>query len=385
MRGSDSERMMAEIEAFLRTGEAPPPAPEPHPVSSPPVVPDFPVSDRAPDAGGRIADPGRRRFLARVLRPLRRGPAHPAGSGGHGGGFVDRPVRPGRPVRLGGPGGAGRVAPPGGWRSRPPSRGLPPEPPKWTPLRAVIVCAVLLALLVLPALYSRHSNANSGSGDHASAAPAGPGYSFLRVNRSGTPVRWNPCSPVYYETDLGSAPAYAGADLQAAVSDISRVTGILFVNSGSTAAFPTTGPVLTPGGQVGPVVIAWANPAQTSQVGIPAGATGADALARTIPVAAVDENTGHGVYVTGTMTIAADAKKLPEGFGPGGLGVLFLHQLGHLVGLSTVTSPGQIMSADVLSAGTGSFGAGDLAGLKRLGTGSGCLQAPSRATFQPSL
>lgn len=380
MRGSDSERMIAEIEAFLRTGEAPPAAPEPPPVTSLPVA-DFQVDDMDPGIGATVGHGAHSGLFGRVRSMLRKGPLpYGPGDGSRWSGGVSS-----RPGGAGGHGrGPGRLGPSGGW-SRATGPGLPAEAPRWTPLRAVIVCAVLAALLVVPMLFSQRSSSGPGSADHASAAPAGPGYAFLRVNRSGTPVRWNPCSPVYYETDLKAAPAYAATDLQAAVSDMSRATGILFVDSGTTGAFPSNGPALIPGGQAGPVVIAWADPSQAAQIGIPVGASGADALARSVPVAAVDQAAGHGVYVTGTVLISAAADRLPEGFGPGGLGVMLLHQLGHLVGLGNVHAPGEIMNTTVLSSATSSFGAGDLAGLNRLGTASGCLQVPTRPTYEPTL
>lgn len=373
MRGSDAERMMAEIEAFLRTGEAPPAAPEPDQAAE---FPDLSVEDSPAPIDSflearraRTVRPSRWPLLSRLSRSV--------------GLSRLNPIRRGLP--LGRPGGVvvmGRE-----WRVRRRIRrrnGLPPEPPRWTVLRAVLVVAVLGLLLALPSLLPRSSGA-SGGADHASAAPAGPGYSFLRVNRSGTPVRWNPCSPVYYVTNLTSAPAYASAELQSAVGQISRATGILFVDRGATSTFPAGGGDISAGGQAGPVVIAWADSAQSAKIGFPAGATGADALARTEPIAAVDQSTGHGVYVTGTVLIGAGAARLPQGFGPGGQGVLLLHELGHLMGLGNVATPGQVMDTNVLGTPTAKLGSGDLAGLKRLGTASGCESVPSGATFEPSL
>lgn len=373
MRGSDAERMMAEIEAFLRTGEAPPAAPEPDPAVE---FPDLTLGD-APASVDSFLEARRARRVRPSRWPRLSRLARSVG--------LSRlnPVRHGLP--LGRPGGVvlmGRE-----WRMRRRIRrrnGLPPEPPKWTVLRAVLVVAVLGLLLALPSLLPRSSGGSSGA-DHASAAPAGPGYSFMRVNRSGTPVRWNPCSPVYYVTNLTSAPSYASAELQSAVGQISRATGILFVNRGATTTFPAGGGDISAGGQAGPVVIAWADSAQSAKIGFPAGATGADAVARTEPIAAVDQSTGHGVYVTGTVLIGAGAGRLPQGFGPGGQGVLLLHELGHLMGLANVSTPGQIMDTNVLSTSTAKLGSGDLAGLKRLGTASGCESVPSGATFEPTL
>ncbi|HET9076051.1 MAG TPA: hypothetical protein VFN68_03900 [Acidimicrobiales bacterium] len=417
MRGSDSERMMAEIEAFLRTGEGPPPAPEPRSVvSMPPEGPadpfDGPIDyDRRLSGGGLRF--GRLNPFRRGLplgRPPRPGPG-PFGSGGGarrrpglvGGGAsgpsswfgLGRPGRGGAAAsgrgslqrrypaeRRSGP--AGRWDPPAGMYGAP---GTSVDPPRWTVLRVLLVVGVLAALLVLPSLWPVHPSGGtttSAGADRASAAPAAAGYSFLQRNRSGTPVRWNPCQPIYYVTNLAAAPPTAAADLQQAVSQISKATGIMFVDRGSTTTFPGGGSVIDPSGPAGPVVIAWADPAQTSRIDFPAGSTGADALARAEPIAETDQNGGHGVYVTGTVLISSAAGRLPSGFGPGGRGMLFLHELGHLMGLGNVPDAGQVMNEQVLATSTRSLGSGDLAGLKRLGSASGCLNVPATGTFQPS-
>lgn len=392
MRGSDSERMMAEIEAFLRTGEAPPASPEPRPVASlpgadtdaPPIDPARPLG-RGAGAGGTGAGAGARR---------RGGTAGTSGTGGTGWRSRFNPLRRGPVGRA--PGGrffGGRLTPGGrrwsaGGRGSPARPGFPSPAPRWTVLRAIIVAAVLVGLLLIPEVFrSRSNGSGSGSGgaDHASAAPAGPGYRFLSRNRSGTPVRWNPCEPIYYVTDLAAAPTYAQGDLASAVSQISHATGILFVDRGSTTTVPVSGPIVNPDGTAGPVVIAWADPTQTSQLPTPAGATGAASLAVTAPVESVDQSTGHGVYVTGTVLIGSGASRLPHGFTPGGLGVLFLHELGQLMGLGNVTAPAQVMDTAVLSTATTALGPGDLAGLKRLGTASGCLTVPSGGTLEPRI
>ncbi len=358
---------MAEIEAFLRTGEAPPPAPEPRPVTSLPPEGVTPPADPFLDGPPLRAVPGGRlhrgpwwRRLSRV-NPIRHG--LPLGRSG-GIVLMAREWRMRRRIRRG--------------------RGLPAEPPKWTAARALAVVGVLGVLLLLPSILPGRSSGSGGS-DHASAAPAGPGYSFLRLNRGGTPMRWNPCSPIYYVTDFSAAPSYAAADLQTAVEQVSRATGILFVDKGSTTTFPSGGGNIGADGQAGPVVIAWGSAAQTTQVNFASGATGADALARTEPIAAVDQNTGHGVFVTGTVLIGSGAGRLPQGFGPGGLGVLMLHELGHLMGLANVSTPGQVMSTHVLASATTGLGSADRAGLQRLGTASGCLKVPSQAAYEPAL
>lgn len=300
MNGSDSERMIAEIEAFLRTGSAPPPGPEPAGMERRPRL----------AAGGR-------------------GPAH------------------------------------------------------WTPLRVAVVVSLLLGLLVLPVLYSDHSSGPTVPMSGLAGAATGSAYTFLRLNPSGTPVRWNPCVPVYYETNLAGAPHSVSVDLQLAVERVSQATGMLFADVGTTAAPPPSYSASSvPGLKDGPVLVDWSTSARPP-AGYPAGSAGA--LAQTVPVAAVDPTSGDGVYVTGSMVLDRAAATLPSGFGPGSLGVLLLHELGELVGLGPADAPGQVMNPAVLSSTTASFGRGDLAGLARLGAHAGCLDVPTGATLEPTL
>lgn len=256
----------------------------------------------------------------------------------------------------------------------------------------VLVVGFLTALLLVPVIWKRSSSgANPDGTDHASAAPAGLGYSFLQVNRSGTPVRWNPCGTVHYQLDLASAPSWAETDIGDAISSISMATGIQFAYDGPTNQFPDGQvPVGAGASEPPPVVIAWADLAQTQQLnlaepgpGTPPGGRGSaatpgvDSLARTYPVMAKDDASGHGVYVTGSVVIGAAASSLSDGFGPGGAGVLLLHQLGRLVGLGDVSDPSEVMNTDVLATRVTGLGRGDLAGLARLGARSGCLKEPT--------
>lgn len=91
------------------------------------------------------------------------------------------------------------------------------------------------------------------------------------------------------------------------------------------------------------------------------------------------------VYVTGSVVISSAASALPAGFVPGGAGVLLLHQLGRLIGLGDIQSSAEIMNPGVLSTKVTALGPGDRAGLKRLGTESGCLEPPANGTLEPVL
>ncbi|HEY2431003.1 MAG TPA: matrixin family metalloprotease [Acidimicrobiales bacterium] len=242
-----------------------------------------------------------------------------------------------------------------------------------------------MAILLVTALsFLQHRAASSGDGpDHASAAPAGPDYSFLRVNPSGTPTRWNPCQAIHFRTNLAEAPPAAAADLGAAIGQVSSATGLTFVDDGSTTVIPTKAYESGANGHH-PVVIAWATPAQTDVLA-PGALDRALGAVREVGVggasAVIDPVTGHGVYVSGLVVIDPVASAgLNPGFGPHSIGVVLMHELGHLVGLGHTTASDEIMNPVVQTTKDGSWGPGDMAGLARLGVGSGCLSVPKRRT-----
>ena len=154
-------------------------------------------------------------------------------------------------------------------------------------------------------------------------------------------------------------------DLTTALQLLATATGLKFVNDGTTTVIPSTRYGADASGHPKPVVIAWATPAQTDGLGVTfSGPLQPHELGRGGASARVDPFTGHGVHVSGSVVIDAQASAiLKPGFGPGGVGVLLLHELGHLVGLGHVNDPTQIMNPVLVPTKTGAYGAGDLAGL----------------------
>ena len=227
---------------------------------------------------------------------------------------------------------------------------------------------------------SGHASAVADGPDHASAAAAGPDYSFEKVNRSGTPMRWNPCAPIHYQTNLSEAPSTAASDLAHALQAVSSATGIRFVDDGATSVIPTVAWQRVATEKRSPVVIAWASVSQTDLLADNPliGTALTQELGTGGPGAIIDPVTGHGVYVAGLVVIDRDASaKLASGFGADGAGVVLMHELGHLIGLGHTASSADIMNPTVQPMKTGNWGPGDLAGLARLGIESGCLAVPS--------
>jgi hypothetical protein len=58
------------------------------------------------------------------------------------------------------------------------------------------------------------------------------------------------------------------------------------------------------------------------------------------------------------------------------VGLVLMHELGHLVGLQHVASPHEVMSSNPTDPGVIGWGQGDLRGLQELGRSEGCLRSP---------
>lgn len=197
-------------------------------------------------------------------------------------------------------------------------------------------------------------------------------HAFLQSHPDGGPVRYDPCSPLRYVINRESAPEGAVADLRTAIAQFEDAMDVDFVFDGYTEEVPSSDrPIYQPDAYSkkdwAPILIAWVPPDQLLQPDDQAvGAAGSTYI---------ENSRDQFVYVTGMVTFNAEAKLLP-GFELGdSWGDVALHELGHLVGLAHVDDDNQVMYPDV-TAGEARLGAGDLAGLERLGREAGCMQVP---------
>ena len=202
---------------------------------------------------------------------------------------------------------------------------------------------------------------------------------FFATDAKGFPDRWNPCQPIHWILNLRDAPPGALPSVLGAIARVSRATGIEFVFDGethTTATIQVTSQMRAPWGAWRPLLIAWGDrsfilkftdPNHVAAVGIPRPGSG---------------STAHE-YVSGLVIVNAGTD-IPLGFGRRwSLGVVLMHELGHVMGLAHVPSGHEIMWSPSVDGAVArpdprqnTYGEGDLAGLAAVGSDAGCL--PSR-------
>jgi len=201
-------------------------------------------------------------------------------------------------------------------------------------------------------------------------------YAFLEARDRGCfPVRFNPCEPIRYVVNSTLAPPGALEDLQEATRRIEAATGLTFVNEGPTdepvsVSRPRSQPERY-GNRWAPVLVVWDQGSKFRMDATnPAGG-------RSFPV--------DQVSVSGVLIVNIDAagpvpgSSPANGFGPGtSWGRVFIHELGHLVGLGHVARSDQIMFPELgVQRGPAEFQPGDLAGLRLVGREAGCVATPA--------
>ena len=237
-------------------------------------------------------------------------------------------------------------------------------------LLSLLALGLAAVLLVLPLVTSLEPSATT-------PGPGAPseegGFTVWERNDDGTPVRWDPCTPIEVVWSPVAAPPDAATDLEEALALLGEVSGLRLELAGTTDEQPSGARLpYQPehyGERWAPVLVAWADP---SQPGLPLRDTDRGVA---IPVAVGAE--GDRTYVTGQVILNGTRDDLLPGFGDraDAWGATLLHELLHVLGLGHVDDPTQLMhrypgSGPVLLAD------GDLAGVAAVGAGLGCRDVP---------
>lgn len=189
-----------------------------------------------------------------------------------------------------------------------------------------------------------------------SPAPVGQ-WRPWRTNPDHAPVRWGPCEPLRFVTRLSPGPSFARSELHWAIAQIESATGLDLVWVGDVAEpFSSSWP------RSGPIHVGFATEEEFS---MPSWASGYGE-----PTV---EDVGGGFlrYVGGRVVIRPDHAWTQGVSSQNPLGLMFLHELGHVAGLAHVDTADEIMG----TGGNGSaraLGPGDRAGFAAVGRQTAC-------------
>ena len=185
----------------------------------------------------------------------------------------------------------------------------------------------------------------TGSGKPAAWYPIG--------GSRAQPARWGTCR-IGYRVNERRMPATGLADLREAMRRVTQVSGIRFRYRGKTSAVPHRG---YGGPGLNKIVVAWASPKKSGGLLYPGvGGVGGTSQSGTRLLS--------GYVLMNTQFTA----KADPGFGQGSpLGLVLMHELGHVVGLNHSPDRRQIMyGSSYLPASV--WGAADLRGLRKVGS-----------------
>ncbi|QWF20218.1 hypothetical protein KM427_14560 [Nocardioides sp. LMS-CY] len=194
-------------------------------------------------------------------------------------------------------------------------------------------------------------------------APPASDWSYLFDEGS----RWNPCAPVRwaYNPDQQTYDG-AFADVVRAYARISAASGLQFQYAGRTAAGYRGADADITGASVD-LVVSWATAAQFPKLSGTVVGVGGGTGRRTL-----DADVRWRMVLGYLVLDAEPGMPIAPGFDGSGWGQIMQHEILHALGLGHAVTPTQLMYGAATSRNA-RFGAGDLTGMTRIGSGSGCL------------
>ncbi len=199
------------------------------------------------------------------------------------------------------------------------------------------------------------------------AAASDPGYRFF--NQVGSkPYRWNPCVRLHYRITWNGVSTREGAVVRAALRMISAETGITFTYDGTSRVIPQR--ATWPSARLArtQLLIAFAYPGR---------GTGRSTMLSGSEVG-VGGPAGRGVLYTSGAVLIDKRSWSTYHMGSKNRQILYMHELGHAMGLAHTIRRGQIMHSGYYPA-RAAWGTGDKTGLHKLGRAAGCPAKPGAA------
>jgi hypothetical protein len=228
----------------------------------------------------------------------------------------------------------------------------------------VAAAAVVVAGLVVP------------SSTPASGATSASAYRFSMTWSKGKPVRWDPCTVITWRINYAAGSAYKKElpRVKKAFAALARATGMTFRYLGTSKYAPFTS--IASRKETASILVGFAKPGRS---GLPrrSSVAGLGGAGQGWPKDALGFGPFYSKlpYVSGQAVWDANVVKR---ISSGQKRSLYLHELGHVMGLDHTSKRSQIMYPALLPSTPTNFGAGDRAGLKKLGRSQGCVRVPSR-------
>lgn len=194
---------------------------------------------------------------------------------------------------------------------------------------------------------------------------AGP-HAFQHTRPDGRPAAYDPCRPLHYVVNPAGMPSVGLPLIRAAVKEVSAATGLVITADGVTdePLVADRSPLQLDryGNQWAPVLIGWSRAGEHPHLGGNiAGVGGSHVLGPDGP--------GSERLVSGGIVLDIDSFEQmlahPDGYSQAR--AVVMHELAHVVGLTHVDDPGELMYEE--NNGRTTWGPGDLQGLAILGAG----------------